>query len=124
MDKKFCDKQKQIKRELYSSEKGKHTKELLKEANIGLYYWNNGEIEVHSKEQPDGFSRGRLNVKCPRKYWYTNGEIDVFSLVCPKGFKYGRTFPDKKGERWNNGKENVFAIGCPGEGFIRGQLFN
>ena len=122
MDKEFCDKQKQIKSELYSSEKGKITKLKLREANEGLYYWNNGEIEIKSKTPPEGFSRGKLHGKYRRKHWYTNGEIDVLVLVCPKGFKYGRTFPEMKGIRWNNGKEYIFATHCPEEGFVKGEL--
>ena len=117
MDKEFCDKQVELKRALYDSPKGEHTKQLLREANVGLYYWNNGEIEIHAKEAPKGFSRGRLNNKYKRKYWYTNGSCDILVATCPKGFWYGRTFPDKKGERWSNGEINIFAVNCPGSGF-------
>ena len=124
MNKEFCDKQKKIKKELYSSEKGKITKQKLREANIGLYYWNNGEIEIHSKEIPDGFTRGRLNNTYKSKHWYTNGKIDVYVEACPKGYKYGRTFPNDKGKFWNNGEITIFAVNCPGEGFIKGQLHN
>ena len=123
MDKEFCDTQMRIKRELYSSPKGERTKQLLREANEGLWYWNNGIIEIHSKEAPEGFSRGRLgDGKYRRKYWYTNGVTDVYVGICPKGFKYGRTFPNVKGTRWNDGKINLWAVNCPGEGFIKGQL--
>lgn len=117
MDEEFCRKQVELKRALYDSPKGEHTKQLLREANMGLYYWNNGEIEIHAKEAPKGFSRGRLNNKYKRKYWYTNGSCDILVVTCPKGFWYGRTFPDKKGERWSNGEINIFAVNCPGSGF-------
>ena len=115
-------KQIEIKREMYSGEKGEIIKQKLRDANEGLYYWNNGEIEIHSKEQPEGFSRGRLNAKDRRKYWYTNGKTDVKVDTCPKGFWYGRTFPNMKGIKWNNGKEYIFATHCPGEGFVKGEL--
>lgn len=124
MDKEFCDTQKRIKRELYSSPKGERTKQLLREANEGLYYWNNGKIEIHSKEAPKGFSRGKLGATVKRKYWYTNGKLDIFLAVCPKDFWYGRTFPKAKGRRWNNGKINLFATHCPGKGFEMGQIFD
>lgn len=118
MDEEFCRKQVELKRALYDSPKGEHTKQLLREANMGLYYWNNGEIEIHAKEAPKGFSRGRLNNnKYKRKYWYTNGSCDILVVTCPKGFWYGRTFPDKKGERWSNGEINIFAVNCPGNSF-------
>ena len=117
MDEEFCRKQVELKRALYDSPKGEHTKQLLREANMGLYYWNNGEIEIHAKEAPKGFSRGRLNNKYKRKYWYTNGSCDILVATCPKGFWYGRTFPDKKGERWSNGEITIFAVNCPGSGF-------
>lgn len=122
MDKAFCDKQKQIKKDLYSSEKGKHTKQLLREANVGLYFWHNGEIEIHSKEAPDGFSRGRLNAEHKVKYWYTNGKSDVLVSICPKGYHYGRTFPNIKPQWYNNGIINVYAVNCPSLEFVKGQF--
>ena len=124
MDKEFCDKQKELKKKLYSSEKGEITKQKLRKVNEGLYYWNNGEIEIHSKEAPEGFSRGRLESVYKRKYWYTNEKVDVYVSACPKGYKYGRTFPDDKGKFWNNGEITLFAVNCPGEGFVKGQLHN
>ena len=115
--------QREIKRKVYDGPQGELIKQKLREANLGVCYWNDGKIEIHSKEAPEGFSRGRLgNGKYRRKYWYTDGQIDVLALICPKEFRYGRTFPDMKGTRWNNGKEYVFATHCPGEGFTKGEL--
>ena len=123
MDEEFCRKQVELKRALYDSPKGERTKQLLREANTGLCYWNNGEVEIHSKETPEGFSRGRLrDGKYKRKYWYTNGDVDVFVIECPKGYKYGRTFPDIKPQMWHNGKINIYAVNCPGKGFVKGQF--
>jgi group I intron endonuclease len=122
MSQEFCRKQVEIKRALYNSPKGKITKQKLREANLDLCYWNDGKIEIHSKEAPAGFSRGKLGSVYKRKYWYTNGLTDVYVGICPKGFKYGRTFPNVKGTRWNDGKINLWAVNCPGEGFVKGQL--
>lgn len=113
----------EIKRRMYECEKGDIIKQKLREVNTGLYYWNNGEIEIHAKEAPKGFSRGKLGEsEYKRKYWYTNGTCDVYVVTCPKEFWYGRTFPNMKGTKWNNGEINLFAVNCPGEGFVRGML--
>lgn len=123
MDEEFCRKQVELKRELYNSQKGEITKQKLREVNVDLYYWNDRKIEIHSKEYPGkGFSRGRLNSRVVRKYWYTNGHVDIFVDKCPEDYWYGRTFPDVKAHYWNDGERNIFAVNCPGEGFVLGPL--
>ena len=123
MSEEFCQRMSKQRQEYYKTEKGEHTKQLLREANMGLYYWNNGEIEIHAKEAPKGFSRGRLGKsEYKHKHWYTNGNSDVLVITCPKGFWYGRTFPNMKGTKWNNGEMQIWAVNCPGEGFVRGML--
>lgn len=88
-------KQIEIKREMYSGEKGEIIKQKIREANLGLYYWNDGKIEIKSKECPgENFIRGRIK-KCEKQQ----------GLL-----------------RWNNGIINVYSRECPGEGFVRGML--
>lgn len=88
-------KQVEIKREMYSGEKGVVIKQKLREANLGLYYWNDGNTEIKSKECPgENFVRGRIK-KCEKQQ----------GLL-----------------RWNNGIINVYSRECPGEGFVRGML--
>lgn len=110
MNEEYCEKQREAKRALYSSEKSNITKQKLRDANLGMYYWNNGVTEFRSKEPVVGFSRGKLSESGQnRKYWYTNGEYDILTSKCPSDCIYGRTFPNVKGQRWNNGKINVFC---------------
>ena len=49
------------------SKKGKHLSEEHKnkvaEANIGMHFFNNGEINIRAKECPDGFVTGMLKRK-------------------------------------------------------------
>lgn len=122
MNEGFCRKQVELKTALYNSPKGERTKQLLREANLNVYWWNNGKIEIHSKKAPEGFSRGKLgNCKYKRKFWYTNGKADILVKECFEGYHYGRTFSDIKPQWWNNKIMNVYAVNCPGEGFIKGQ---
>ena len=66
-----------------------------------LRWWNNGIVQVHTKECPEGFVPGMLSMSANQKEkigkamkgsrWWTDGTIDKFCKVCPEGFKAGRS---------------------------------
>ena len=35
-------------------------KEKIRETSKGIFWWNNGVVEIKSKNCPDGFVRGRI----------------------------------------------------------------
>ena len=128
--------------------KGKKWK--WKEEDVGRKIYTNGEIEVLSKECPEGFWKGRktkgkhwfndgnkniLADKCPlgfisgklktEKHFYTNGEKTVLSKECPEGFWKGKHTKGKKGW-YTNGYNNVcinLDDNCP-DGYWRGKTLN
>lgn len=61
----------EVKDKISESKRGiKHSEERRKinsESHKGLSWWNNGEKEVHCKECPEGFVKGRLPMKDSQK---------------------------------------------------------
>lgn len=64
-------------------------KKHLSEKFTGLVWWNNGEIQIQSKVQPEGFVRGKLPHEI-KFHWYNNGKECVMAEECPVGFVKGR----------------------------------
>lgn len=94
--------------------KGKKWK--WKEEDVGREIYTNGEIEVWSRECPEGFWKGK---KTKGKHWYNNGEKTVLAESCPKGFKPGRLI--LKNRCFNNGEIEIWSNECP-EGFKPGKI--
>lgn len=105
--------------------------------NKGFRYFNNGIVEIQSKECPEGFVSGRL----PRsKEWsekISKSRLDNPTPLTDElrkklrdshlGYKFSDEHKKKlslssKGRKWyNNGVINKFARECP-EGFVPGKL--
>lgn len=87
----------------------------------GVYYWNNGEVQVKSKTKPSNeFQRGRLiKGKC----WWTDGINNTLSVLKPLGKNWikGRTM-DKTKVKWTNGKTTKMSNVCPGVEWYKGGL--
>ena len=66
-------------------------------ANVkGTHWYNNGKINIMSKECPPGFTPGRMaevakgNTNTKGMHWYNNGKINTMSKECPPGFVPGK----------------------------------
>lgn len=94
--------------------KGKRWK--WKEEDVNREIYTNGEIEVWSRECPEGFWKGK---KTKGKHWYNNGEKMVLAESCPKGFNPGRLI--LKNRCFNNGEIEIWSKECP-EGFKPGKI--
>lgn len=81
------------------------TKQILKNKNTGLQWWNNGQKHVFVHE-------------CPGEGW-VRGALPKFTeegMARHKENRAGRVY-------WHNMKEQKMARECPGEGWIRGRLY-
>lgn len=113
----------------------------LKQHNAGKKWYNNGKIESHAHECPEGFTLGRLINPFPNRAgqpgalkgykWYTNGTEYTMAANCPIGWQPGREPASDevnnrisstmrngsaaaKGKRWyTNGDESVLTFDCP-----------
>jgi len=118
----------------------------------GLTIFNNGLIEVFSKNAPEGFKHGRLESSKKaisrahqgkeghshpglkgsdhplfQAKWWNNGSEETLSLECPEGWVQGRvnlsTFFSTNGRKWwNNGKKEILANERPSAEWMRGRL--
>lgn len=97
------------------------TKIKIKLANKGYRWYNDGSVEVKSKEKPEGFSAGRLKSG---KRWYTNGRETVFVLEDPgDGWWIGRSKLKKDRKWYNDGKRNFLLESIPFEKIKARQIF-
>jgi hypothetical protein len=62
---------------------------------VGLLWWTNGEIDIKSREQPDGFRKGRSKLK--GKPAWNSGKKNCFSEEVLK-----KMSEDRKGEKNGN----------------------
>jgi len=95
----------------------------------GAKWYNDGKIELLSKQPIEGFNSGRIEkTKKPKtkgKYnWFTNGVIDLISDICPENFVRGKTNnrpPSQLGKKWfeKDGKYGIFYEGQQPEGWIK-----
>lgn len=110
------------------------------ENNTGKRWYNNGKINIYAKECPEGYVPGMLETARKGKEfteehkkalsearkgknWYTDGTNNIFDYTCPDGWRSGRTMiVDIPKQWWNNGKENIKSVECPGDGWTKGKL--
>lgn len=92
----------ETKKKISASKKGRH---------LGKLWYNNGVVNVLTRECPEGFVKGRLpglnvgrklseesrmKISASKKgrhfgkHWYNNGVISVLARECPDGFVKGR----------------------------------
>lgn len=97
------------------------TKIKIKLANKGYKWFNNGTVEVKSKNKPQGFEPGRLKTG---KRWYTNGRETVLALKIPGDQWYiGRSKLGKDRKWYNDGKHNFLLEKVPFEQIKQGIYF-
>lgn len=108
------------------------------DTSCGSPWWNNGEAEARTKEQPGPeWVRGRLACSF-NAIWWNNGEENRRSWECPgegwsrgslptnrnmegqNNYNYGKKHPDLLW--WNDGVKNTRSKECPGDGWSRGCL--
>lgn len=72
----------------------KETRIKISKANKGRKWYNNGVIQIMSRECPKDFVLGRIhtNSKSTKGYrWYTNGIDNKLCKECPNGYRLGRS---------------------------------